>query len=60
MAATTDRIEKRIHLAAPRARVWRALTDSTEFGTWFNIRFQQPFRVGAALSGRMAFQATSI
>lgn len=54
-ATTTDRIEKRIHLAAPRARVWRALTDSTEFGTWFNIRFQQPFRVGAALSGRMAF-----
>lgn len=53
--ATTDRIEKRIHLAAPRSRVWRALTDSGEFGTWFKIRFQQPFRVGATLSGQVAF-----
>lgn len=54
-AATTDRIEKRIHLASPRSRVWRALTDSTEFGAWFKIRFEQPFRAGAALPGRMAF-----
>ena len=29
----TDRIEKKIHLRAPRARVWRALADAEEFGT---------------------------
>ena len=34
---TTDRIEKRLDVAAPRARVWRALSDATEFGTWFGI-----------------------
>lgn len=29
----TDRVEKSIDLKATPARVWRALTDHTEFGT---------------------------
>jgi len=48
---TTDRIEKRILLRAPRARVWRALTDATEFGTWFGVTFDGPFRPGAKMHG---------
>lgn len=32
---TTDRIEKKIVLRAPRARVWRALASAEEFGDWF-------------------------
>jgi uncharacterized protein YndB with AHSA1/START domain len=36
--AVTDRIEKSILLRAPRARVWRALTDPAEFGTWFGVK----------------------
>jgi uncharacterized protein YndB with AHSA1/START domain len=47
----TDRIEKKILLRAPRARVWRALTNSTEFGTWFGITFDGPFRPGAKMNG---------
>ena len=47
----TDRIEKKILLRAPRARVWRALTDSTEFGTWFGITVDGPFRPGAKMNG---------
>jgi len=47
----TDRIEKKILLRAPRARVWRALTDSTEFGTWFGMSFDGPFRPGAKMNG---------
>lgn len=43
----TDRIEKTIVLRAPRARVWRALTDSQEFGDWFGMRFMDPFAPGA-------------
>src|SRR5437773_1448210 len=31
----TDRIERQILLRVPRSRVWRALTDPVEFGTWF-------------------------
>ena len=34
----TDRIEKQILLRAPRSRVWRALSDRTEFGTWFGMK----------------------
>jgi uncharacterized protein YndB with AHSA1/START domain len=36
----TDRIEKQILLQAPLSRVWRALSDSTEFGTWFGMKFE--------------------
>jgi uncharacterized protein YndB with AHSA1/START domain len=47
----TDRIEKKILLRAPRKRVWRALTDSTEFGTWFGVKFDGPFKPGATARG---------
>jgi uncharacterized protein YndB with AHSA1/START domain len=48
---TTDRIEKKILLRAPRQRIWRALTDAAEFGTWFGARFDGPFTPGARLRG---------
>ena len=47
----TDRIEKRILLRAPRKRVWRALADSTEFGSWFGMKFDGPFAPGARMRG---------
>jgi len=47
----TDRIEKKILLRAPRKRVWRALSDSTEFGTWFGMKFDGPFTPGAHVRG---------
>jgi uncharacterized protein YndB with AHSA1/START domain len=47
----TDRIEKRIVLHAPLARVWRALSDSAEFGAWFGMRFTAPFAPGAVMHG---------
>jgi uncharacterized protein YndB with AHSA1/START domain len=49
--AITDRIEKKIALQAPRARVWRALTDSKEFGHWFGVKFDGPFKRGALVRG---------
>lgn len=48
---STDRIEKKILLRAPLARVWRALSDSKEFGDWFGFRFDGPFVPGAAVTG---------
>jgi uncharacterized protein YndB with AHSA1/START domain len=48
---STDRIEKKILLRAPRKRVWRALSDSTEFGSWFGMKFDGPFAPGAAMRG---------
>jgi uncharacterized protein YndB with AHSA1/START domain len=48
---STDCIEKKILLHAPRKRVWRALSDSTEFGTWFGVKFDDPFTPGASMRG---------
>ena len=48
---STDRIEKKILLHAPLKRVWRALSDSTEFGTWFGLKFDGPFSPGAIMRG---------
>jgi uncharacterized protein YndB with AHSA1/START domain len=47
----TDRIEKTILLRAPLKRVWRALADSREFGTWFGMKFEGPFSPGASIRG---------
>jgi uncharacterized protein YndB with AHSA1/START domain len=47
----TDRIEKKILLSAPLKRIWRALSDSTEFGTWFGVKFDAPFAPGARMHG---------
>jgi len=47
----TDRIEKKILLHAPLKRVWRALSDSTEFGAWFGVKFDGPFTPGARMHG---------
>ena len=52
---TTDRIEKEIVLRAPRSRVWRAITDSKEFGTWFQAVFAEAFRPGARLKGKVTY-----
>lgn len=46
-----DCIEKKILLRAPRKRVWRALSDSTEFGSWFGMKFDGPFTPGATMRG---------
>lgn len=50
---STDSIEKKILLRAPLARVWKAISDSQEFGAWFGVKFDAPFRPGEALRGRL-------
>ena len=49
----TDRIEKEIVMKAPRARVWRALTDPAEFGKWFGAEMKDAFAPGARARGRI-------
>lgn len=46
-----DKIEKQITLRAPLARVWSALTDSQQFGTWFGCAVEGPFVAGKKASG---------
>jgi uncharacterized protein YndB with AHSA1/START domain len=53
MGSPTDRIEKKVLLRAPRERVWRAIADSREFGTWFGAAFEGPFVAGGRIAGRI-------
>lgn len=48
---STDRIEKSVFLRAARSRVWRALTDSAEFGSWFGVKIDGPFVAGQPAKG---------
>jgi uncharacterized protein YndB with AHSA1/START domain len=49
-AVSTDRIERQILLKAPRARVWQALADAQQFGTWFGMALQgQTFEPGKSV-----------
>jgi uncharacterized protein YndB with AHSA1/START domain len=48
-----DRVEKRIELKAPVARVWRALTDYREFGEWFLVKIDGPFVPGDVSRGHI-------
>jgi len=50
---STDRIEKQMILRAPRSRVWRALADSQQFGSWFGVKLEGPFVAGKLIKGSM-------
>jgi uncharacterized protein YndB with AHSA1/START domain len=45
----TDSIQKITILRAPRSRVWRAISDSAEFGSWFGMRIDGPFAPGTVM-----------
>jgi uncharacterized protein YndB with AHSA1/START domain len=53
MGSSTDRIEKSVLLRAPRERVWRAISDSKQFGSWFGVEFDAPFVAGKAIVGEL-------
>ena len=53
MVTNTDYIEKKILLRAPCERVWRAISDSKQFGSWFGVQFQGAFVAGKSVTGRI-------
>lgn len=48
-----DRIEQKIRLRVPLARVWRALTDAEEFGAWFGVKLAGAFAPGVSVKGKI-------
>lgn len=50
----SDRIVKRATLRAPLAKVWKAISDSAAFGTWFGMTFDGPFVEGQTVAATMA------
>jgi uncharacterized protein YndB with AHSA1/START domain len=53
--SSTDQIRRQLLLKAPRARVWRAITDAEQFGTWFGVKLESAFLPGQPTSGRITF-----
>jgi uncharacterized protein YndB with AHSA1/START domain len=53
---STDRIEQQIQLNNPRSRVWRALTDTRQFSSWFGVDLQGAFTPGATISGQLTIK----
>ncbi|MEK9507027.1 SRPBCC family protein [Gemmatimonadota bacterium Y43] len=52
-AESTDRIEKKFHVNAPVSRVWRAVSNHEEFGSWFRMTIDRPFATGESVLGRI-------
>src|SRR6185437_14971450 len=40
---------------AAQSRVWRALTDASEFGTWFRVKLDAAFAVGRRVTGHVTY-----
>jgi len=56
MNTSTDRIERKILLKAPRSRVWRALSNAEEFGNWFGVDFKgKAFAAGQLVQGKVTY-----
>jgi uncharacterized protein YndB with AHSA1/START domain len=56
MNSIADRIEKQIVLKAPRAKVWRALSNAEEFGTWFRVDLKgKKFEAGKRTTGKITY-----
>ena len=53
VAKNTDRIEKQVFLRAPRSRVWRALTQAEEFGSWFGVKLDGKLAPQRSVTGRI-------
>jgi uncharacterized protein YndB with AHSA1/START domain len=53
MSANTDRIEKQVMLRAPRERVWRAISDARQFGSWFGVEFDGAFAANKRMIGKI-------
>jgi uncharacterized protein YndB with AHSA1/START domain len=56
MNTSTDRIERKVLINAPRGRVWRALSDAGEFGDWFGVNFKgKSFVAGEHIQGKITY-----
>jgi uncharacterized protein YndB with AHSA1/START domain len=53
--SSTDRIEKRVTLRAPRSRVFRAIADADQFGAWFLVKLDGAFVEGRSVHGHITY-----
>jgi uncharacterized protein YndB with AHSA1/START domain len=56
-SSETDRIERSIAINASRSRVWRALSNAEEFGSWFGVNLKgKTFAPGARVQGQFTIK----
>ena len=59
-----DRVEKTIELRAPRSRVWRAISNGKDFGTWFGLgtplELVGDFVPGAEIQGKWTVDGRAV
>jgi uncharacterized protein YndB with AHSA1/START domain len=60
MSGQTDRIEQHVLLPNPQSRVWRALSESTQFAEWFGIKFDGTFTVGKSTFGKITIKGQEV
>ena len=54
---STDRVERSIHIKAPRSKVWHALTHAEEYGKWFGAKLTgKRFEPGQRVQGPITIQ----
>jgi uncharacterized protein YndB with AHSA1/START domain len=51
---TADRIQRKVVLHASRKKVWQAIADARQFGSWFGMKFEAAFVPGATVRGVIA------
>src|ERR1700736_5112580 len=56
MNTSTDRIEKKVLIKGTVGRVWRALSEAAEFGSWFGVDFKgKTFVPGQKVQGKITY-----
>jgi uncharacterized protein YndB with AHSA1/START domain len=50
---SNDRIERTILLHAPLERIWAAISDARQFGSWFGVSFDGPFAEETDSTGKI-------
>lgn len=54
---SSDRIERKILLKAPRSQVWRALANAEAFGQWFGVSLEgKRFVAGKRTQGQITYR----
>ena len=54
MTSSTDRIERSVLINAAPSRVWKALTNAEEFGSWFGVALKgKTFAAGQPVQGHI-------
>ncbi|MEO7815028.1 MAG: SRPBCC family protein [Sphingomicrobium sp.] len=52
----SNTIERTIFIAAPLDKVWTAISDYRQFGSWFGVTLDQPFVAGEPSTGHLSFK----